>query len=106
MEPTYLDMLMQWLFLFGLLSVILLPAFIFKNIARANGKSQVMFCFVGVAVGLIINQLCRLSISGLSTFEWSTKYQQHLWIIYLVLSYVFVFLSVAIFRRMMVTGNK
>lgn len=65
MEPDYIGVLIQWLMLFALMSIMVVPAIIFRRIAlRLNKKGWVYF-LVGAGVGLISLQVARLLASQL-----------------------------------------
>jgi hypothetical protein len=58
----YLGVLIQWAFLFGIIAVWLVPAFLFKDLAKRYNKSAWLFFFVGLAVGFVCFQISALVI--------------------------------------------
>jgi hypothetical protein len=52
-EPVTIDWIgvaLQWGFFFSFLAILFVPAFLFRNLARRNGKSGVAYFFVGLGV--------------------------------------------------------
>ena len=99
MEPDYLDILIQWLFFFALISIFLLPAFLFRKAARLTGRSGWQSFLVGLAIGMAITQLARLPLTPFTKLEDQKLLQQYLPLVYLALSYLLVYLSVVVFKR-------
>lgn len=58
-----INILMQWLFFFGMLTVIFLPALLFRNLAVMYNKKGWVYFIVGIGVGIISFNLGHLVIA-------------------------------------------
>lgn len=52
-EPDYWGVLVQWGVLFGLLMVVILPAFLYKKLARTFNKNAWLYFLLGLLVGFV-----------------------------------------------------
>lgn len=71
-SPDYFMLLLQWLFLFALIAMFLVPAYLFRNLARKYNKKGWVYFIYGLVVGVVafnIFQLVGLVIKQFYTFE-------------------------------------
>jgi hypothetical protein len=66
MNFPYVEFLMQWVYLFALISVLLVPAFRLREIALNRGKKGRTLFFSGLGVGLLSLIVAILIIKAIS----------------------------------------
>ena len=52
-EPDYWGVLVQWLVFFGFFAILILPAFLYKNLAKKFNKKVWLYFILGLIVGVI-----------------------------------------------------
>jgi len=52
-EPDYWNMLLQWVVFFGFMVILVLPALLYKKLARKFNKKGWLYFILGLIVGLI-----------------------------------------------------
>src|SRR5688572_11674178 len=60
MDPLYIEVLKQWLFFFGLMTMLLMPAIRFRKIALKHNKNGWWYCLIGFGVSGILLLVLRL----------------------------------------------
>jgi len=64
----WIGMLLNWVFFFGLVTVIIFPAMKFQNLAKRHGQKGWLFFIAGFGVGLLGLTLGRMFMSWVSTW--------------------------------------
>lgn len=103
MEPDYIEVLIQWLMLFALMSIMVVPAIIFRRIAlRLNKKGWVYF-LVGAGVGLVSLQVARLLTSQLLEYKIVDAKENYLaaLILFFILPGIMVTTAIVVFKKSM-----
>jgi hypothetical protein len=54
MDPIYIEVLKQWMFFFGLMTMLLMPAIMFRKIATRHNKNGWWYCLIGLGVSGIL----------------------------------------------------
>jgi hypothetical protein len=98
MQNIYVQALMQWLFFFAILSIILVPAFLFRKIAIRNNKKGWMAFVLGLAIGGVALQIGRLPLYFLSKTD-PGEYRGYVVILMLVIGFAIDIAAVKIYRR-------
>jgi hypothetical protein len=99
MSPSLSDMLIQWLFLFGWLSILLFPALRFRRIAMENGRKGWVFFIVGVVIGYLILQVATLPMICLKPLPKVQQFSQYLFVVMFAASYLLIFAAERVVRR-------
>lgn len=100
-SPTYQGVLIQWAFFFGLVATWLIPAFLFRNMARSYNKKGWVYFLLGLSVGMVsmfVSGYLMGSIQELVSPEKALPYMIALFILpfflmYIALRYLRNFLS-------------
>jgi len=92
----YVALLMQWLFLFAFLSVMIVPGLKLMDIAREKGERGWPYMLAGMAIGLVttiaVFQIMRL-MRGESESSWAMAF------VGLVVAHVVAYMVVTILHR-------
>ena len=75
---NWIEILMQWVFLFALLTTFLFPAFKFRNLAREHNKKGWLYFIVGLVVGVFGFNLGQLVVFPLKIYVVPQKYVVYL----------------------------
>jgi hypothetical protein len=100
MANIYVQVLIQWLFFFGIIGIIILPALLFRVTALRNNKKGWLFFIAGLALGFAALSLSRVvatRIIGLIVVQ--EQYKLLVSALFLVIGYGIDFLAVIFFRR-------
>lgn len=96
-------MLVQWLFLFGWLAVIILPAELFRKIALRNKKEGWAFFMLGLLVGFVALQIGNIVLHFLEPMPPFSGYE-YLAVVSPLVGYGVVAVAVMIFKRWLQKG--
>jgi hypothetical protein len=99
MTPTNTQVLVQWIFFFALMSVIFLPAILFRKIAVQHNKKGWLFLLFGLAVGVFALNVGRLALYPLTSLSIADRYQPYLIAIPFVVGYVVVFFAIRLLKE-------
>ena len=61
-EVDYVNILMQWVFLLGIVTMWLLPALLFYLLAKKHSRKRWLYFFIGLALSIVTMNLLRLII--------------------------------------------
>jgi hypothetical protein len=86
----YLDVLIQWLFFFGLLSILLLPAFLFRNLARMYGKNGWLYFILGLIVGGVAINFGNAVAFLFKEFILPKRFIDYAWVVLLCSAFLFL----------------
>jgi hypothetical protein len=103
MQPDPIDVLIQWLFFFGLISILLVPAIIFRKIALKRNKKGWAFFLTGAGVGFVSLIIVRLLAFQLMKFKILESTENHIpvLILFLVLPGIMVTMAIVGFKYSM-----
>ena len=101
MDNIYLQVLIQWLFFFALVSIVLLPAFLFRKIATRNNKKGWQYFLIGLAIGGLALEIGRLAVFLVLQSGIPEEYKPYLALVMFVIGYAIVIAAVKTFRRKM-----
>ena len=99
MQPTYSQVLIQWLVFSGLMSVIFLPAFLFRKIAVKHNKKGWLFLLFGLAVGVFALNVGRLALYPLTELSIADRYQPYLLAVPFIVGYAVVFFAIKFLKE-------
>lgn len=101
MEPNYIEVFKQWLFFFGLMTTLLMPAIRFRKIALKHNKNGWWYCLIGFGVSGILLMLLRLI--GFALTQSLPLKPYHDYISFVVLTFCLggAFLSVELLKQNM-----
>lgn len=88
----------QLIFFFGLMSIIVLPAFLFRNLADKYNKSRWGYFAVGLLVGIVILNLSRLIMLGFTYIIPTGVLGDYVSIILYISGFLLVWLSVRLLK--------
>jgi Na+/proline symporter len=97
-NEQYLAVLLQWLIFFGLLSVWILPAFLFRNFAKRNNRKGWVYFIIGLAVGFVGLSLGSLMLRVLTPFLPPTETSPYFILVIFLIGYSFNFLAFQILK--------
>ena len=81
---NWVQVLMQWVMFFALLTVIFFPAFKFRNLAREYNRKGWLYFFLGMAVGIFGFNLGHLIGFPLRSYVVPKEYEVYtIWILFL-----------------------
>ena len=111
---SYIQVLIQWLMLFALISVIFFPAIMFRKIALANPSVKVnshkkgwLYFLAGMGIGITSLIIARFITYLLMQFDIIAPTGNHVmaFILFVALPYLVVTTAVILFRRNMIGNN-
>lgn len=92
-EPDYWGVLVQWVVFFGFFAILILPAFLYKKLARRFNKKGWLYFIWGLAVGVIGLNVVHLYARFVTHFTSPTlsEVARYSWLLSMyLLGYVFV----------------
>jgi len=95
----WVSLLLQWVFLFAILTMLFFPAFRFRKLARAHNKKGWVYFVVGLGVGIVALQLGNLVLFCLRYLKPSEGQLRYLWILMFVPWYIFYRFSLAYLKK-------
>jgi hypothetical protein len=93
LEDDYLGVLIQWLFFFGIFTVWLLPAFLFRSLSRRYNKKGWLYFIIGLGVGIASFYLAVLLMLGVKTLFSSEVIHNYLSVVLFIVAFSFVWLA-------------
>ena len=99
MEPNYTQILIQWLFFFALMSVIFLPAFLFRKIAIRHHKKGWLFFLFGLAVGVLALNIGRLALYPFTRISIADEYKPYITVVLFIVGYAVIFVAVTLLKE-------
>src|SRR5688572_27255614 len=99
MEPNYTQVLIQWLFFFALMSIIFLPALLFRKIAMKHNKKGWQFFLFGLAVGVFALNVGRLALYPLTGLIIADEYKPYLSVVLPIVGSAVIFFAITFLRR-------
>jgi hypothetical protein len=82
---SYAQILIQYLFLMGLIGIVILPALVFRKIALRYGKKGWVYFLMGFAVGFVAMPISTWVLSFFEALPIAETYRDYLWIPLLML---------------------
>jgi len=94
MAPTahtinWIEVTIQWIFFFALLSIFLYPAFTFKNLAKLHNRKGWVYFIVGLAVGIVGFNLGHVVVFPLRYYVVPKEYVTYLSLVLFLSAYLF-----------------
>lgn len=92
-EPDYWGVLVQWVLFFGFCAILVLPAFLYKNLALKYNKRKWLYFFLGLAVGVIGLNVVHIFARIVNKFSspFLSESDRYFWLVLMyVVGYVFV----------------
>lgn len=86
---TWLDVLIQWAFLFAVLTVFFFPAFRFRILAKEYNKKGWVYFIVGLAVGIVGFNLGHLVVFPLRYYVVPREHVAYLSLVLFLSAYIF-----------------
>ena len=100
MEVDYSAVAVQWLFFFGLLTMWLLPGFLFKKLALKYNRIGWVYFLIGIVVGINLSQLSIRIVHGLWSAVFSQEEGVYFLPLYFLIALVFIWLAYKILEKL------
>ena len=81
------------------MSIILVPAFVFRKIGTKHGKNGSLFTLFGLAVGVFALNVGRLVLYPLTALVMPDEYKPYLSVVLFIVGYGIIFLAITFLRR-------
>ena len=98
-SSVYVQALIQWAVFFGLMTVILLPAFLFKRAATEHGQKGWPYFFVGLLAGFISLNIGNFIMLGVRKKFPVEEYSLYLIWVLISIGLLFGWFSLTVLRK-------
>lgn len=98
-SPSYYAVALQWMFFFGLVFMILLPALFLRQVAKRKNKSGWLYFVAGIFLAFFGMVLARVVIEAWKLLNASEQNAAYLGIVYFALSILFIYTGFIVLRQ-------
>ena len=99
MDPLYIEVLKQWLFFFGLMTMLLMPPIRFRIVAIQHNQNGWWYCLLGLGVSGLLLTALRATALVFKRWEPPKEYRDYISFAVLALCLAGAFVSVTLLKR-------